>query len=111
MSGTATAPVDPGLQPERTRLAWARTALALLANGGLMLHSGHRADEWAWLLPGAAVMAVAALVYAVGELRFRRVEAAVRANGPVAGTVFVALTATATVLTALLAVALMAAGG
>ncbi|HSA53271.1 MAG TPA: DUF202 domain-containing protein [Yinghuangia sp.] len=99
-------PIDPGLQPERTRLAWSRTSLAFLANGGLMLHAGHDAD-WVWLLPGSAVIAVSGLVYAAGEARYRRVGAAVRENEPVTGSALVAATAAAALFAALMAVAAM----
>lgn len=104
-------PVDPGLQPERTRLAWSRTALAFLANGAVLLHAGHRADHVLWLLPGAAVIAVSVLVRAAGELRYRRVEASLRANAPVAGTALVASAAAAAVCTAVTAFAVMATRG
>lgn len=101
-------PVDPGLQPERTRLAWSRTALAFLANGGLMLHAGHRLDHWGWLVPGAVVIAVSVFVYVASAVRFRRVDDAIRRGTPVVGTVPIALTAAAAVFVSLVAVVVLA---
>ncbi|WP_406299412.1 DUF202 domain-containing protein [Embleya sp. NBC_00888] len=88
MSGPASlpgAPLDPGLQPERTRMAWSRTSLAFVANGALLVHAGHVPDRWWFMLPGCAVMAAGLTVYVVGLLRHRQVDRAVRAGGAVCG--------------------------
>ena len=50
---------DPGLQPERTELAWRRTALSAAACSALVLHAAAR-DGWGFgVVPGALLAAVA----------------------------------------------------
>jgi uncharacterized membrane protein YidH (DUF202 family) len=73
MSGDA--PFDPGLQPERTLLAWRRTALAL----------------------GVAAVAAAAFAYLAAALRYRRTHAALTAAArlPGDGAALAAVAATA----------------
>jgi uncharacterized membrane protein YidH (DUF202 family) len=51
--------VDPGLARERTRLAWARTAIAFAAVGAAMLKRE--------LIPGLLVLAATPLIWAVGR--------------------------------------------
>jgi uncharacterized membrane protein YidH (DUF202 family) len=77
-------PLDPGLQPERTRMAWTRTSLAFVANGALLVHAGHTAQWW-FMLPGMLVMAAGCAVYVIGLLRHRRIDQAIRAGAPVDG--------------------------
>ena len=66
------APKDPGLPPERTALAWSRSALALLANGLLMLRAGTHAGHTmlAWI--GAALLVAATVLIYVGRQRERQ---------------------------------------
>ena len=65
---------DPGLQPERTELAWRRTALALGAGSLVALRLlpvafGHPA--WAFL--GVAGLAIAAALWLAARRRYRAV--------------------------------------
>ena len=60
---------DPGLQPERTVLAWRRTALALLVNGALVLRAAVQGESPTLAIAAALVLAAAAVVVA---LTFRR---------------------------------------
>lgn len=45
-----TKPTRPGLQPERTSIAWLRTSLALIANALLIMRWGLHQGRHGWLL-------------------------------------------------------------
>lgn len=63
---------DPGLQPERTALAWSRTALALAVNALLSMRAGFVAGE-PWLVAvGAVLFATSGAAVAVGTVRRRQ---------------------------------------
>ncbi|MFL6719808.1 MAG: DUF202 domain-containing protein [Burkholderiaceae bacterium] len=64
-------PYDPGLQAERTVLAWSRTAFALLVNAILWLRTGMADDDRALLLFGVALLALAAGFHFCGKRRGR----------------------------------------
>ncbi|MBK1786482.1 DUF202 domain-containing protein [Prauserella cavernicola] len=61
-----------GLQPERTGLAWQRTALSTAACGLLLLHAAARSG-WGTLAVPAVVASASAIVLAVVGWRRERV--------------------------------------
>jgi uncharacterized membrane protein YidH (DUF202 family) len=61
-----------GLQWERTRLAWDRTALSFAAFGALQVHLGHGDLRSASLLLGLGSLCSGCAVYLLGRRRYRR---------------------------------------
>lgn len=62
---------DPGLQTQRTALAWHRTGLAVLVNALVILHSGVSAGHALLTLLGGLLLVAAAGVAAFGAWRSR----------------------------------------
>ncbi|WP_424184628.1 DUF202 domain-containing protein [Actinokineospora sp. G85] len=73
--------LDPGLQAERTRLAWSRTALTAAACGALLLHA---ARSVAGVVGGVVVLGLACALLVCGAARYRHVRRSVAAGEPVA---------------------------
>lgn len=76
---------DPGLQPERTRLAWQRTSLALLTASLVVARIvGHHA-----LIPGVVVAAgacvLAGLIGVLSTKRYDRAQVRLQAERPLPG--------------------------
>jgi uncharacterized membrane protein YidH (DUF202 family) len=60
---------DPGLQPERTALAWNRTSLAVVLNALLTLRMGVLGQQPVITALGVALLCTAALIVAFGAMR------------------------------------------
>lgn len=91
---------DPGLQPERTGLAWRRTGLALAVGSLVALRVVPGPGDGGWtLLPGLAGLGLALAVLVLGERRYRQVHRSLTRAEPVpvggGGLVFVTALATA----------------
>lgn len=71
---------DPGLQPERTLLAWRRTSLGLIANGVLLIASGYGTSSVRFGL-GIVVLVLALFGWAAVSAVFRRAARASQAPG------------------------------
>lgn len=63
---------DPGLQPQRTGLAWNRTALAMFVNALLAMKSGMDHHDQLVILMGLLLLAAAGAGMACGALRKRQ---------------------------------------
>lgn len=63
---------DPGLQPERTALAWSRSGLAVLVNAILVLRSGLEHESRLVTALGVALLLSAAVVTVYGTYRKRQ---------------------------------------
>jgi uncharacterized membrane protein YidH (DUF202 family) len=70
--------LDRGLQAERTRLAWSRTALSFGAVGALLLHNGITTGERLRLVPGIIGLGCAAATYLFGVVRYHATNRRVR---------------------------------
>jgi uncharacterized membrane protein YidH (DUF202 family) len=76
--------LDSGLQVERTRLAWSRTALSLAVIGALMLHPFGRHLSLHETIPGCVMLIFAGSTWWYGGRRYRTVIAKVRAGRSIA---------------------------
>jgi len=89
---------DPGLQPERTALAWRRTALALAAGSVVIMRILPSVIGGVALVLGFAGLVLALVVLIGSHRRYRRQHRALTSTEPVvlrSGLPMVALTAAA----------------
>jgi uncharacterized membrane protein YidH (DUF202 family) len=72
MTSTPKPLFDSGLQPERTALAWRRTALSMGAGGVVALKIFPQLlGPWGYL-PAAMALAIAAVIFVAAQVRYRR---------------------------------------
>lgn len=84
---------DPGLQPERTRLAWRRTLLSL-GVGALVALRLLPPAAGAWFVPvGVAGLLAVVVLAALGRRRAGAVDRALAASAPLPGAGLLALLA------------------
>ncbi len=62
---------EPGLQRERTRLSWTRTALSMAGVGALLVHAGRAIASVPAEVPGFVVLIFAGIAFVGGQRRYR----------------------------------------
>ncbi|WP_439590616.1 DUF202 domain-containing protein [Hydrogenophaga sp.] len=60
---------DPGLQPERTQLAWSRTGLVMVLDAALMLRLGYVGASTMWMVSAVLFAALSIVVFEAGSRR------------------------------------------
>ena len=78
-------PPDPGLQAQRTTLAWNRTALAVLVNALLMLRLGEQSGQSPTTALGIILLVAAAAVTGCGWWRRKALARSAPPDAPPAG--------------------------
>ena len=66
---------DPGLQPQRTALAWVRTGLAVFVNALVVLRTGLVTGQFFILALGTVLLVASALSVVCGTWRVRHLAA------------------------------------
>ena len=74
--------MDPGLQPQRTALAWGRTGLAVFVNAFLVLRLGEQSGRTLTIALGIFLLAAAAGIIGVGISRSRALAGTPAPPGP-----------------------------
>ena len=98
---------DPGLQPQRTALAWVRTGLAVFVNALIVLRTGIVSKQFFILALGAVLLVASALSVVCGTWRVRHLAAhGARVAPPwilIVGTMWIALIASVAGIASILA--------
>ncbi len=100
--------IDPGLQAERTMMAWQRTSLGVGAIGALLLH--HTGGRTLLAIPGAAGLLAALVLLVATEHRYVRTVRRVTAGEPASSQTLIRVVSGITVLLALAALVIVVPG-
>lgn len=99
---------DPGLQPERTSLAWRRTAFTMLVVSLLLIRDAAQLHS-AWLGATVAILiGASSLLAAIGSLRIRSLHTCGTSGAPHAAVATLTATAVCVVAAAGLLIAVAA---